>query len=70
MLMLSSCTVLDKSQKSKKPGGKEISAVWISYSELSMKDADGGDEASFREKIREMFDNCVKLGINLSLIHI
>ena len=64
MLMLSSCTILGKSQKSKKPDGKEISAVWISYNELSMKDEDGGDEASFREKIREMFDNCAELGIN------
>ena len=40
MMMLTSCTIPDKSQKSKKPGGKEISAVWISYNELSMKDSD------------------------------
>ncbi len=64
MLTLSSCAILDKSQKSKKPPGKEISAVWISYNELSMKDEDGGDEASFRKKIRKMFDNCAELGIN------
>ena len=70
MMMLTSCTILDKSQKSKKPGGKEISAVWISYNELSMKDSDGGDEASFREKIREMFDNCAKLGINTAFVQV
>ena len=68
--MLTSCTIPDKSQKSKKPGGKEISAVWISYNELSMKDSYGGDEASFREKIREMFDNCVKLGINTAFVQV
>lgn len=70
MMMLTSCTIPDKSQKSKKPGGKEISAVWISYNELSMKDSDGGDEASFREKIREMFDNCAKLGINTAFVQV
>ena len=29
-----------------------------------MKDENGGDEDSFRDKITEMFDNCARLGIN------
>ena len=64
MLTLSSCGIIEKSKTEKKPTGKEISAVWISYTELSMKDENGGDEDSFRDKITEMFDNCAQLGIN------
>ena len=64
MLTLSSCGIIEKSKTEKKPTGKEISAVWISYTELSMKDENGGDEDSFRDKITEMFDNCARLGIN------
>ena len=64
MLTLSSCGIIEKSKTEKKPKGKEISAVWISYTELSMKDENGGDEDSFRDKITEMFDNCAQLGIN------
>ena len=64
MLMLSSCGIIEKSKNDKKPTGKEISAVWISYTELSMKDENGGNEDSFRDKISEMFDNCADLGIN------
>lgn len=64
MLTLSSCGIIEKSKTEKKPTGKEISAVWISYTELSMKDENGGDEDSFRDKISEMFDNCAQLGIN------
>ena len=64
MLKLSSCGITEKSKTEKKPTGKEISAVWISYTELSMKDENGGDEDSFRDKITEMFDNCAQLGIN------
>ncbi|MGN0549860.1 MAG: glycoside hydrolase family 10 protein [Acutalibacteraceae bacterium] len=64
MLTLSSCGVIEKSKNEKKPTGKEISAVWISYTELSMKDENGGNEDSFRDKISEMFDNCAQLGIN------
>lgn len=63
MLLLCSCSVVGK-PKNKKSNGKEISAVWISYTELSMIDEDGGDEASFREKISTMFDKCEELGIN------
>ena len=63
MLLLCSCSVVGK-PKSKKSNGKEISAVWISYTELSMIDEDGSDEASFRAKISTMFDKCEKLGIN------
>ena len=64
MLTLSSCGIIEKSKNDKKPTGKEISAVWISYTELSMKDENGGNEDSFRDKISEMFDNCAQLGIN------
>ena len=64
MLTLSSCGIIEKSNNDKKPTGKEISAVWISYTELSMKDENGGNEDSFRDKISEMFDNCAQLGIN------
>ena len=64
MLTLSSCGIIEKSKTEKKPTGKEISAVWISYTELSMKDENGGNEDSFRDKISEMFDNCAQLGIN------
>lgn len=64
MLTLSSCGIIEKSNNDKKPTGKEISAVWISYTELSMKDENGGNEDSFRDKISEMFDNCADLGIN------
>ena len=63
MLLLCSCSVVGK-PKNKKSNGKEISAVWISYTELSMIDEDGSDEASFRAKISTMFDKCEKLGIN------
>ena len=64
MLTLSSCGIIEKSKNDNKPTGKEISAVWISYTELSMKDENGGNEDSFRDKISEMFDNCAQLGIN------
>ena len=64
MLTLSSCGIIEKSKNDKKLTGKEISAVWISYTELSMKDENGGNEDSFRDKISEMFDNCAQLGIN------
>lgn len=64
MLTLSSCGIIEKSKNDKKPTGKEISAAWISYTELSMKDENGGNEDSFRDKISEMFDNCAQLGIN------
>lgn len=64
MLTLSSCGIIEKSKNDKKSTGKEISAVWISYTELSMKDENGGNEDSFRDKISEMFDNCAQLGIN------
>ncbi len=64
MLTLSSCGIIEKSKNDKKPTGKEISAVWISYTELSMKDENGGNEDSFRDKISEMFNNCAQLGIN------
>lgn len=64
MLMLSSCGIIEKPKTGKKLTGKEISAVWISYTELSMKDENGGNEDSFRDKISEMFDNCADLGIN------
>lgn len=70
MLTLSSCAVLDKSSKNKKPSGSAISAVWISYSELSMKDEDGGDEDSFRRKAEDMFDNCAELGINTVFVQV
>lgn len=70
MLTLSSCAVLDKSSKNKKPSGSAISAVWISYSELSMKDEDGGDEDSFRKKTEDMFDNCAELGINTVFVQV
>lgn len=63
MLLLCSCSAVGK-PKNKKSNGKEISAVWISYTELSMIDEDGSDEASFRAKISTMFDKCEKLGIN------
>lgn len=70
MLTLSSCAFPMNSKKNKKPSGKEISAVWISYTELSMKNEDGGDEASFREKIKTMFDNCAELGINTAFAQV
>lgn len=63
MLLLCSCSVVGK-PKNKKSNGKEISAVWISYTELSMIDDDSSDEASFRAKISTMFDKCETLGIN------
>lgn len=63
LLLLCSCSIVDKPQN-KKSGGKEISAVWITYNELSMTDEDGGDETSFREKFSTMLDNCESLGIN------
>jgi len=63
MLLLCSCSAVGK-PKNKKSNGKEISAVWISYTELSMIDEDGSDEASFRAKISTMFDKCETLGIN------
>ena len=64
MLILGGCSFAEKNQKVKKTTGGEISAVWISYNELSMKDENGGDEDSFRSKISEMFDNCADCGIN------
>lgn len=70
MLTLSSCGIIEKSKNDKKPTGKEISAVWISYTELSMKGENGGNEDSFRDKISEMFDNCVQLGINTVFAHV
>lgn len=64
IFFLCGCEYQDKREKSQKPEGREISAVWISYSELSMKNENGGDAASFTEKFSKMLDNCANLGIN------
>lgn len=63
VLIFGGCSFADKKQKVRTTG-REISAVWISYNELSMKDENGGDEYSFRSKISKMFDNCADYGIN------
>lgn len=68
VFLLCGCTV--SKNKTKKPSGREISAVWITYSELSMKDKDGGDEEIFRDKISTMFDNCAELGINTIFVQV
>ena len=42
----------------------KINAVWIYYSELSMKDENGGTAESFEKKFSEMLDFCEDRGVN------
>lgn len=64
IIFLCGCDSRSSAENSKKPEGREISAVWISYSELSMKTKHGGDEESFSSKISQMLNTCEELGIN------
>lgn len=64
IIFLCGCDSRSSAENSKKPEGREISAVWISYSELSMKTEHGGDEESFLSKISQMLNTCDELGIN------
>lgn len=48
---------------------EEMRAVWINYNELSMAQNDGGSEGQFREKISQMFDKAVALGLNTAFVH-
>lgn len=64
IIFLCGCDSRSSAENSKKPEGREISAVWISYSELSMKTEHGGNEESFLSKISQMLNTCEELGIN------
>ncbi len=48
----------------------EVRAVWVNYNELSMKSADGGREADFREKAAEMCENIRASGMNTVIVHV
>ncbi len=48
----------------------KVSAVWVFYSELSMINANGGNENLFRTKISDMFDNCISRGINTVFLQV
>lgn len=67
LLLFAGCTY---SENSEKRSENIVSGVWISYSELSMKDKNGGDGEQFTRKITEMLDNCAKLGINTIFLQV
>lgn len=47
-----------------------VCAVWMYYSEISMKEYGGGTEKQFREKADKMFKNCADMGINTVFYHV
>lgn len=48
----------------------EVSAVWVYFSELSMKSEKGGTKKSFTDKIDKIFSDCVTLGINTVFVQV
>lgn len=65
---LSGCTV--SPQPENQSTDKNITAVWIFFDELSMKDLQGGTGEEYRERIDKMFDNCVSRGVNTVFFHV
>lgn len=57
-------------QKKNSPPPGEYRAVWLSYSELSMKSQGGGTAESFRKKISGMFDRVKEFGLNTVIFHV
>jgi uncharacterized lipoprotein YddW (UPF0748 family) len=68
LVFLCGCSVMPKETKPAAQG--KISAVWIYFSELSMKSESGGTKKSFTEKMNVIFDNCVKMGINTVFVQV
>ena len=48
---------------------KEVRGVWISYIELSSM-LTGKDESQFTSSIRQVYANCVSMGINTVYVHV
>lgn len=69
IILFSGCTVQNE-EKTEIAETPQISAVWIFYNELNMLDENGGTEASFRDKISKIFDNCVSWGINTVFLQV
>lgn len=46
----------------------EVKGIWISYIELAGLQSD--TEISFRSSVADVFDNCVKLGLNTVFVHV
>lgn len=49
---------------------QELRAVWITYYELSMEAEKGGDEASFYQKVDEMFSRVQQAGLNTVIVQV
>ena len=71
LLLFCGCTPnSNESEAKKETVTSEISAVWIYYNELSMKDKKGGTEEEFRSKIEKMFVDCAAMGINTVFVQV
>lgn len=75
LLLLCGCSVLPDKNKAEENAhipipNEDIKGVWIFYRELSMEKDGGGTEESFKSKIDNIFDNCVKFGINTVFVHV
>ena len=67
-LFLAGCTVIENEKPVKDLSS--VSAVWMFYGEISMKEYGGGTEEQFRNKTEEMFKNCADMGINTVFYHV
>lgn len=70
LLLLSGCARQSEKAPSRPTVVSDICAVWIYFSELSMKDVGGGSEKEFRSRTQEMFENCKSKGINTIFYHV
>ena len=75
LMLLCGCSVLPDKNKAEESThipipNEDIKGVWIFYRELSMEKDGGGTEESFKSKIDNIFDNCVKFGINTVFVHV
>ncbi len=48
----------------------ELRGVWCNYYELSMKEAGGGTEEQFREKVSQMFSAAEEIGVNAVFVQV
>ncbi len=49
---------------------EEFRGIWFSFYELNMESENGGSEQDFRQKIQEMLDNTLTIGVNNVFVHV